>query len=305
MGEGGNAQQPAHMHFRLLPCCFSAHSIRKQLVKLCAKRPFLLFFPPTAAHADSIGGCSKAIVLTPIRFPIMMTSSRTAEYCQHNAIHDRRTDAVHEHRSGDGKHLCRRAEHQALTFKFQRLALPTELLNPVIGTKVPAPACLASFSYTCSPVSRADSAMSVIDTAVPASLSSSPAICQKTRMPCPNAQMPPPTANAHSMFFPSGDFPQLRCIIWLYCSGVGCMSIPPFLCVSMRRFPAIHAQKSDCGNFAAVTQTISYFTAENRTILRRFSRTPSTSNPLSYRALPSPSKHPVRHRIPVPRRKWY
>ena len=33
-----------HMHFCLLPCRFSAQGIRKQLVELCAERPFLLLF---------------------------------------------------------------------------------------------------------------------------------------------------------------------------------------------------------------------------------------------------------------------
>lgn len=116
---------------------------------------------------------------------------------------------------------------------------------------------------------------------------------------------PPPTANAHSMFFPSGDFPQLRCIIWLYCSGVGACQSLRFSALVCAVFPQSMHKKVTAAKLPQSPKQCLILQQRIVQFFVDFSRTPSTSNPLSYRALPSPSKHPVRHRIPVPHRKWY
>ena len=73
------------------------------------------------------------------------------------------------------------------------------LAKPVMGTRVPAPACLASLSKRPRPVSRAAKKMRVTDTAVPASSPESPRLSYRLRSTCPKVQMAPPTKKAHSM----------------------------------------------------------------------------------------------------------
>ena len=80
-----------------------------------------------------------------------------------------------------------------------------ELANPVIGTIVPAPACLASFSYRCRQVSSAPRNTIVIDVAAAASAVSSPRACQKLLTPSPTVQIAPPNRNALRQSFHSGE----------------------------------------------------------------------------------------------------
>ena len=79
------------------------------------------------------------------------------------------------------------------------------LANPVMGTRVPAPACLAMSSYTLSPVSRADSATSDMDAAVDASLFSKPNAKYPLMASCPNTQISPPIQKAFRQSRISGE----------------------------------------------------------------------------------------------------
>ena len=71
------------------------------------------------------------------------------------------------------------------------------LAKPVMGTRVPAPACLAMSSKRLRPVSSATMATRVMDAAPEASCFSSPRDVYQLMKTCPRVQMPPPTQNAH------------------------------------------------------------------------------------------------------------
>ena len=93
------------------------------------------------------------------------------------------------------------------------MILAGDLLNPVIGTIVPAPACLASFSYRCRQVSSAPRNTIVIEVAAAASVVSSPRPCQKLLTASPTVQIAPPNRKALRQSFHSGE------------SGLFCSSI--------------------------------------------------------------------------------
>ena len=72
------------------------------------------------------------------------------------------------------------------------------LAKPVMGTRVPAPARLASLSNHPRPVSTAAAKTKVTDTAVPACSWSSPRFWYQFSRACPSAQMAPPTPKAQA-----------------------------------------------------------------------------------------------------------
>ena len=72
--------------------------------------------------------------------------------------------------------------------------------KPVIGTSVPAPACLAILSYTPSIVSSTPKKISDTETKVFASVSSNPHSLKSSNIPCPSAQIPPPMTKAFEQF---------------------------------------------------------------------------------------------------------
>lgn len=80
-----------------------------------------------------------------------------------------------------------------------------EFENPVIGTIVPAPACLAIFPYQSSAVSKELSAIKVMETQVLAVfLSISKELMYIFVKNCPSMQMAPPTRNAKDISFQIG-----------------------------------------------------------------------------------------------------
>ena len=82
--------------------------------------------------------------------------------------------------------------------------------RPCRLTIVPAPACLASFSYQCRQVSSAPKNTMVIAVAAAASAVSSPRNCQKLLTPSPTVQIAPPNKNAFRQSFHSGERGHLR-----------------------------------------------------------------------------------------------
>ena len=79
------------------------------------------------------------------------------------------------------------------------------LANPVMGTRVPAPARRAMSSNTPRPVSRAARNTRVMDTQVPASSWLTPQLWYRLDSAWPPVQMSPPTQKAHAMSFHSGE----------------------------------------------------------------------------------------------------
>ena len=77
-----------------------------------------------------------------------------------------------------------------------RAGAATELAKPVIGTRVPAPACFASFSYQPSAVKNAERNISVTETASDAVFCSSPSDLYRSSSDCPSRHISPPKKNA-------------------------------------------------------------------------------------------------------------
>lgn len=99
------------------------------------------------------------------------------------------------------------------------------LAKPVIGTRVPAPACFAILSYRLRPVSSADRATSDMDAAVPAISLSSPSFPYQFTKNCPNVQISPPTRKAPRQSFHMGDLGLSSLTIFPYSRSV--IFIPP------------------------------------------------------------------------------
>lgn len=77
----------------------------------------------------------------------------------------------------------------------------TAFANPVIGTKVPAPAYFAILSYTLNPVSSALIATSDIDVKVGVTSTVAPKCRYNSIKSCPMTHIIPPTANAAGIVF--------------------------------------------------------------------------------------------------------
>ena len=82
----------------------------------------------------------------------------------------------------------------------------TPLAKPVMGTSVPAPACLPSLAYQPSPVQTALTATSPMETHAEAFFCSMPQYSVRIWMPAsPMVQISPPIRNARGMFFQDFD----------------------------------------------------------------------------------------------------
>ena len=83
----------------------------------------------------------------------------------------------------------------------------TPLAKPVMGTSVPAPACLPSLAYQPRPVQTALAATSPMEIHAEAVFCSTPQNSVRMWMPAsPMAQMSPPMRKARGMFFHALDF---------------------------------------------------------------------------------------------------
>ena len=92
----------------------------------------------------------------------------------------------------------------------------TAFANPVIGTSVPAPPCLAIFGYSPVPVSTAEKNTSDTETQVPTSSSLTPTALNSSKIPWPIRQMIPPIRNALSIFSHIFELGEARSTIFEY-----------------------------------------------------------------------------------------
>ena len=107
------------------------------------------------------------------------------------------------------------------------------MAKPVMGTSVPAPACLAMLSYTFNAVRIALAAIRVIEQTIRAVFKSIPAFCTRLTIPCPRAQISPPIKNALTQFFSTGDLGAVCLFICRYSCPVTSMKNAP-----LAEFPA-------------------------------------------------------------------
>ena len=81
----------------------------------------------------------------------------------------------------------------------------TAFAKPVMGTRVPAPAFVASLSYTPKPVNRPPRKIKITETQAAAAFSSPTFGRSNSKRTSPIRQMVPPMRNAQMMFFRRGD----------------------------------------------------------------------------------------------------
>ena len=96
----------------------------------------------------------------------------------------------------------------------------TEFAKPVIGTRVPAPACFAAFSYIPVPVRIILVNIRTMEVQVPAVFSFIPADSKIFIIIWPAVHMRPPDKNATGILTRLFDFGEALSVIRLYCSGV-------------------------------------------------------------------------------------
>ncbi len=96
----------------------------------------------------------------------------------------------------------------------------TALANPVIGTRVPAPPCLAIFSYRPKPVSIAEINTKVTEVHEELATLSKPIDVYMFNIICPIRHIVPPIKNALTVSKTALDFGETLSLIWLYSCGV-------------------------------------------------------------------------------------
>ena len=102
------------------------------------------------------------------------------------------------------------------------------LAKPVMGTKVPAPAYLASRWYQPNPVVKTERKMRVTEHQAPASSRPRPRLRQHWVRACPTTQMSPPTTKAIGRLRPLRVGGELSLSILSYSLGVIAIIIAPF-----------------------------------------------------------------------------
>lgn len=124
-----------------------------------------------------------------------------------------------------------------------------EFAKPVMGTSVPAPACLAKLSYTFKAVKRAVRKINVMDSAARESFKSRPELWNQLTRNWPNVQIAPPTKKAIKQFFKIGLGGDAFSTFFEYSSFVIFFNkVHPLLCCIMTSIFSLEGQNMQNGN---------------------------------------------------------